>query len=106
MTGGRNPTFQVKDGEVGQQDAGHQSANFLDIGPGFPTIQVGKPGYRLCTRTTDKLKGVTCADVCPGSSSGVLLFSHLVLLFWYCDEASFMKVFYNFLDFCIYTFGL
>lgn len=70
VTGGRNPTFQVKDGEVGQQDAGHQSANFLDIGPGFPTIQVGKPGYRLCTRTTDKLKGVTGADVCPGSSSG------------------------------------
>jgi hypothetical protein len=69
VTGGRNPTFQVKDGEVGQQDAGHQSANFIDIGPGFPTIKVGKPGYILWTRTTDKLKGVTGADFCPGSSS-------------------------------------
>ena len=29
VTGGRNPTFQVKDGEVGQQDAGHQSASHV-----------------------------------------------------------------------------
>ncbi|CAD6260309.1 unnamed protein product [Miscanthus lutarioriparius] len=70
VTGGRKPTFQAKDGEVVQQDAGHQNANFLGIGSGLPTIPVGKPGNRTCTSTTDKLKGVTGADVCPGSSSG------------------------------------
>jgi len=67
VTVGRNPTFQVKDGEVVQQDAGHQNANFLGIGSGLPTIPVGKPGNRTCTSTT---KGVTGADVCLGSSSG------------------------------------
>jgi hypothetical protein len=70
VTGGRKPTFQAKDGEVVQQDAGHQNANFLGIGSGLPTIPVGKPGNRTCTSTTAKLKGVTGADVCPGSSSG------------------------------------
>lgn len=57
MSGGRNPTFQVKDGEPSQQGASHQNANFLGIGLGFPTILVVKPEYRICTNTTDKLKG-------------------------------------------------
>jgi hypothetical protein len=71
VSGGRNPTFQVKNGEVGQQDASHQNANILGIGLGFPSISVVKPGYRTCTNTIDKLKlkGLRGADVCPGPSS-------------------------------------
>ncbi|KAJ1271842.1 hypothetical protein BS78_06G156700 [Paspalum vaginatum] len=70
VTGGRIPSRQVKDGGVSEHDANHRNVNLLGVGSGLPTIPVGKSRNRTCTSTTNKLKGVTGADVCPGSSSG------------------------------------
>ncbi|OEL27584.1 hypothetical protein BAE44_0011394 [Dichanthelium oligosanthes] len=70
VTGGRSPGCQVRDAEVSEQDTNHRNASFLGVGSGLPTIPVGKPRNGTCTSTTNRLKGVAGADVCPGSSSG------------------------------------
>ncbi|XP_062226144.1 uncharacterized protein LOC133924566 isoform X2 [Phragmites australis] len=69
-TGGRSSSCQIRDGEVSQRDANHRNANFLGVGSGLPTIPVGKPRNRAGTTTTNRLKVVAGADVCPGSRSG------------------------------------
>ncbi|CAN6268506.1 unnamed protein product, partial [Urochloa humidicola] len=72
VTGGRSLGCRVRDGKVNDQDANHRNASFLGVGSGLPTIPVGKPRNRTCTGITNRLKGVAGADVCPGSSSGVV----------------------------------
>ncbi|KAF8702999.1 hypothetical protein HU200_032506 [Digitaria exilis] len=70
VAGGRIPGCRVRDVEVSELDGNHQNTSFLGVGSGLPTIPVGKPRNRTCTSTTNRLKGIAGADICPGLSSG------------------------------------